>query len=689
MMLLISNDIGLRKAMGSNMHLCFERRKSAGKETVLYSDDASPLRPPADLVVAYLGPGGTHSHLMAIALFGAVDELGFRYEPRNTLGSVLDAVRTRAVGWGVVPYFNTSSGPVRTIYPALIDIEHGGFEDLEVSACVSWPVSHDLLGSGRMEQIERVYSKQEAIDQCSRFLKEHFNPKQILPAESTAEAVRTAEREGPHSAAIASRRVCEFHPGVDTVCQDIQDDRRNLTRFLIIRRRPAGLEPVREHNRHRRMRHTWVVFDSSAQSAVLPRMMAVARDWGIAASTLIGVVTDPSAFGMRFLLELDWPRDSLKVQFLLGDTEHLRRRVVAWPMVADSDQIPVIREWINASDLLLLTMPTISSLEIRLASRPNGIPTAANFTLTRTELPQLKAGEVLVRNLFMSVDPYMRGRMNDVKSYVPPFQLGKPLDGGAIGEVVESRTAEVKPGDAVASGFGWREYFIAPLNALHPVSRGFQPLSVYLGTLGMPGMTAWAGLNLVEVKAGDVVYISGAAGAVGNVAGQLAKLRGCRIIGSAGSAEKVRFLLEECGFDSAFDYKSGPVLEQLKLAAPDGIDVYFDNVGGETLEAALWALRVHGRIVACGSISGYNDEKPRPGPSNLFNMITKRLTMKGLIVTDSLDRRAAFEQEVDGYLKAGKLKHKETVVKGIDQAVGAFIGLFHGQNAGKMVVDLT
>jgi NADPH-dependent curcumin reductase CurA len=173
------------------------------------------------------------------------------------------------------------------------------------------------------------------------------------------------------------------------------------------------------------------------------------------------------------------------------------------------------------------------------------------------------------------------------------------------------------------------------------------------------------------------------------VAGQLAKLRGCRVIGSAGSAEKVRFLREECGFDSAFNYKSGPVLEQLNLAAPDGIDVYFDNVGGETLEAALSALRVHGRIVACGSISGYNDEKPRLGPSNLFNMIVKRLTMKGFIVSDSLDRQAAFEEEVGGYLKAGTLKHKETVVKGIDRAVDAFIGLFHGQNAGKMVVDLT
>jgi NADPH-dependent curcumin reductase CurA len=204
----------------------------------------------------------------------------------------------------------------------------------------------------------------------------------------------------------------------------------------------------------------------------------------------------------------------------------------------------------------------------------------------------------------------------------------------------------------------------------------------------MTGMTAWAGLNLVDVKAGDVIFISGAAGAVGNVAGQLAKLRGCLVIGSAGSAEKVRFLREKCGFDIAFNYKSGPILEQLHLAWLAGIDVYFDNVGGEMLEAALAALRVHGRIIACGGISGYNDETPRPGPSNLFNMITKRLTMKGLIVGDWLDRQAEFEKEVGGYFKAGKVKHEETVVKRIDRAVGAFIGLFQGQNVGKMVVEL-
>jgi hypothetical protein len=334
-------------------------------------------------------------------------------------------------------------------------------------------------------------------------------------------------------------------------------------------------------------------------------------------------------------------------------------------------------------------MSQVVSREIRLASRPRGVPTVANFTLTRVELPPLQDQQVLVRNLFMSVDPYMRGRMNEGKSYVPAFELGRPLEGGAVGEVIESHAREFKPGDAVTSNFGWREYFIASPKELRPVSREIQPLSVYLGALGMTGMTAWVGLNLVEVKAGDVIFISGAAGAVGNVAGQLAKLRECRVIGSAGSMEKIRFLREECGFDIAFDYKVGPVREQLNLEAPDGIDVYFDNVGGETLEAALSALRVHGRIIACGGISRYNEEKPRPGPANLFNMVAKRLTMKGFIVRDWLDRQGEFEKEVGGYFRAGKLKNKETVVEGIGQAADAFLGLFEGKNVGKMVVKLT
>jgi len=334
-------------------------------------------------------------------------------------------------------------------------------------------------------------------------------------------------------------------------------------------------------------------------------------------------------------------------------------------------------------------MKIIESREIRLASRPKGIPTAANFTRAQTELKSLPDHQVLVRNLFMSVDPYMRGRMNERKSYVPSFEIGKVLEGGAVGEVIESRAKEFKVGDAVVSNFGWREYFIASPKDLHPVSRAIQPLSVYLGALGMTGMTAWAGLNLVKVKAGDVIYISGAAGAVGNVAGQLAKIRGCKVIGSAGSMEKVKFLREECGFDIAFDYKTGPIVEQLKVEAPDGIDVYFDNVGGEALEAALATLRIHGRIIACGGISGYNEGKPRPGPANLFNMITKRLTMKGFIVRDWLDRQGEFEREVGGYLQSEKLKSKETVVEGLDQAEGAFIGLFAGNNIGKMVVKLS
>jgi NADPH-dependent curcumin reductase CurA len=331
---------------------------------------------------------------------------------------------------------------------------------------------------------------------------------------------------------------------------------------------------------------------------------------------------------------------------------------------------------------------TVSS-EIHLVSRPIGMPTPANFTLVETELEPLQDQHVMVRNLYMSVDPYMRGRMNEGKSYVPQFEIGVPLEGSAIGEVIESRVKAFKEGDIVTSNYGWREYFVAAPKELHHVSCEIQPLSVYLGVLGMTGMTAWAGLKMMDVKAKDVVYISGAAGAVGSTAGQLAKLRGCRVIGSAGSVEKIKFLREECGFDVAFNYKTGNLLESLNMAAPDGIDVYFDNVGGAALDAALSALRTHGRIIACGGISGYNEIKPIPGPSNLFNMITKRLTMKGLIVRDWLDSQDMFEQEMGAYFRAGKLKNKETVVIGIENAVDAFLGLFKGKNLGKMVVKLS
>lgn len=333
-------------------------------------------------------------------------------------------------------------------------------------------------------------------------------------------------------------------------------------------------------------------------------------------------------------------------------------------------------------------MDKTMSREIHLASRPQGTPGPQNFTVTSAEVPAPREGEVLVRNLYISVDPYMRGRMNEGKSYVPPFEIGKPLEGGAVGEVVESKSDRFRRGDVIMSGLGWREYFVAEAKALQPVHRDVQPLSLYLGALGMTGMTAWVGLNLAELKPGETVFISGAAGAVGSVAGQLAKHRGCRVIGSAGSADKIKFLHDECGFDVAFNYKTGTNLEQLKQMAPDGIDVYFDNVGGEALEAALATLKVGGRIAACGSISMYNLDRPQPGPSNLFQVVVKRLTMRGFIVTDWLDRQEEFQREVGGLFRAGKLKHRETVVEGIENAVDAFLGLFKGTNLGKMVVKL-
>lgn len=334
------------------------------------------------------------------------------------------------------------------------------------------------------------------------------------------------------------------------------------------------------------------------------------------------------------------------------------------------------------------TSPAVSSREVHLVSRPTGMPVATNFALVQSHVRPLEAGEVLVHNLYLSVDPYMRGRMNEGKSYIPAFELGTPMEGGTIGEVVESHAKELKPGDIVVSNCGWRERFAASPKDLHLVDAAMRPLSAYLGALGMTGMTAWAGLKLAEIKAGDVVFVSGAGGAVGNMVGQLAKIYGCRVVGSTGSNEKVRALKDKIGFDSAFNYKSSPILAQLNDSEPTGIDVYFDNVGGEALEAALSALRVHGRIIACGGISSYNETTPRPGPSNLVTMTTKRLSMKGLIVRDWMARQSEFETEVGGYLKSGKIRNFETVVNGIENAVEGFIGLFTGDNMGKLVVKL-
>jgi len=328
--------------------------------------------------------------------------------------------------------------------------------------------------------------------------------------------------------------------------------------------------------------------------------------------------------------------------------------------------------------------------QIVLAARPSGWPTEANFTLTETGRPELTDGQVRVRNLFMSVDPYMRGRMNDVKSYRPPFQLGEPLEGGAVGTVTETRSPDLAEGDLVLHMLGWRDEAVLPARHAQklPAVEGLSP-SAFLGVLGMPALTAYVGLfDMAAMKAGDVVFVSAAAGAVGSMAGQFAKLQGAsRVIGSAGSEDKVRWL-REIGFDAAFNYRTAPVLAQLRDAAPDGIDVYFDNVGADHLDAALITLNNYGRVAMCGAIAHYNATEPPTGPNSLYLVITKRLTLRGFIISDHWDRQAAMVADVTAWLREGKLQHAETVVDGLENAPAAFIDLLRGGNTGKMIVRI-
>ncbi|MGW7101559.1 NADP-dependent oxidoreductase [Streptomyces sp. NPDC054838] len=336
-------------------------------------------------------------------------------------------------------------------------------------------------------------------------------------------------------------------------------------------------------------------------------------------------------------------------------------------------------------------IPAVSR-EWHLVRRPQGWPVAEDFALREVPVNAEPApGRILVRNLHMSVDPYMRGRMNDVKSYVPPFQLDRPMDGGAVGEVVASAAEGIAVGDHVLHGLGWREY--AELDAAHAtkVDASLAPLSAYLGVLGMPGLTAYAGLfEVASFKEGDAVFVSGAAGAVGSLVGQFARIKGAsRVIGSAGSDEKVTLLTEKYGFDAAFNYKNAPVAEQLKDAAPEGIDVYFDNVGGDHLEAAISALKVHGRATLCGAIAQYNDTEPAPGPRNLVQVIGKRLRLQGILVSDHAGIQERFVQDVAGWLRSGELRYDETVQEGVENAAEAFLGMLRGENTGKMIVSFT
>ena len=328
------------------------------------------------------------------------------------------------------------------------------------------------------------------------------------------------------------------------------------------------------------------------------------------------------------------------------------------------------------------------SREWRLARRPNGEPQPDDFALVTTDVPDPADGEVTVRNTFLSVDPYMRGRMNDVPSYVPPFQLDEVMTGGAVGEVVASESDALSVGDQVLHMQGWREYATGPATAFRRIDATLAPASAYLGVLGTTGLTAWVGLvEIAPLQPGETVFISAAAGAVGSVAGQMAKLMGAsRVVGSAGSDEKVRWILDDLGFDAAFSYRDGPVRKSLKAAAPDGIDVYFDNVGGDHLEAAISALHRGGRVALCGAISGYNATTAQPGPSNMFLCIGKRLRLRGFIVSDHMARFPEFVAQVAPWLRDGSLRTRETVVDGVENAPHAFIDMLRGANIGKMLV---
>lgn len=330
------------------------------------------------------------------------------------------------------------------------------------------------------------------------------------------------------------------------------------------------------------------------------------------------------------------------------------------------------------------------SREIRLKSRPLGQPTADNFELATVDLPDPAPGQVQVKNTWMTVDPYMRGRMNDVQSYAPPFQLGQPLQGGAVGEVVASNDPSLKAGDLVQSFFGWREAFNAPTQAVQKLETHGLPPQALLGFAGMPGLTAYVGLlRIAELKDGDVVFVSGAAGAVGSVACQIAKLKGHTVIGSAGGPDKIAYL-EEIGVDHAIDYKAEKDLTgAVMAAAPGGIDVYFENVGGAHMEAALMAAKPFGRFALCGMISQYNNTDLGEGVRGLVMAVGKSLTLKGFIVSNHTDMQGAFIKDMAAWVAAGKIKPRETVKEGIENAPAAFLGLFKGENLGKMLVKLS
>lgn len=332
-------------------------------------------------------------------------------------------------------------------------------------------------------------------------------------------------------------------------------------------------------------------------------------------------------------------------------------------------------------------LATRLSREICLVDHPTGFASEELFEIAERRVPDPAEGQLLIRNAFFSVDPYMRPRLGDARSYIDPFILGEAMTGGAVGRVAVSRHHGFAEGDWVLHLLGWREWALSDGTHVWKIDPEVAPVSTALGVLGIPGFTAWFGLHEIgKPVAGETVFVSGASGAVGSAAGQMAKIAGCRVIGSAGSAEKAAWL-RDLGFDAVFDYRERRVAEALADAAPDGLDIYFDNVGGEHLEAAIGAMRNHGRIVACGSMSRYDDAEPA-APRNLFQLVTKRLRMEGFVISDHLDRLPEYLALAREWVRDERLRYRETVIDGIENAPAAFLGLLRGESIGKMIVKV-
>ncbi len=328
------------------------------------------------------------------------------------------------------------------------------------------------------------------------------------------------------------------------------------------------------------------------------------------------------------------------------------------------------------------------NLQVVLKSRPEGAPTEENFEIVRTPVPPVGNGQMLRRTLWLSVDPYMRGRMSTARSYVPPAKLGEPMVGGTVSEVLESKEPQFAPGDIVLGYDGWQEYAVGDAKGLRKIDPSQGPVSWALGVLGMPGLTAYvAVLDLGHPKEGETVVVSAAGGAVGSIAGQIAKIKGCRVVGTAGSDRKCEAVVRDFGFDACVNYKRNDFRDALEAACPKGVDVYVDNVGGAVLEAVMRRLNLHARIALVGLISQYNDAKPAPGP-NLGPLLVNRASIQGMIVFDHLDRTPDFLRDVSQWLRAGRIHYREDVVEGLENAPRAFLGLFRGENLGKRVVKV-